>query len=168
MKKVFKILVVVQVLLTLVSCERDEICLEDITPKLIIRFYNDNLPNEVKSVINLKVNIEGIDGDYTNETITIVTDSIAIPLQVAENRTKFILTIQGDESEGTEDNLDTITIGYNQEDIFVSRSCGYKTIFNETNGELVDDDDNWIKNIETVNDPQDIIDENAAHVKIYH
>lgn len=168
MKKAFKLLVLVQVLLTLISCERDDICLEDITPKLIIRFYNDDLPNEVKSVINLKVNIEGIDGDYTNETITILTDSIAIPLQVAENRTNFILTIQGDEEEGIEDNLDTITIDYNQEDIFVSRSCGYKTVFNETNGELVDDDDNWIKNIETVNDPQDIIDEKAAHVKIYH
>ena len=42
------------------SCERDEICLEDITPKLIIRFYNENNPNEFKSVPLLKVNIEGI------------------------------------------------------------------------------------------------------------
>lgn len=168
MRKILNILISLLVLTTLMSCESDEICLEDITPKLIIRFYNDKLPNEIKSVINLKVNIEGINGDYSNETITILTDSIAIPMQVAENNTRFILTIQGNESEGTEDNLDTITITYSQEDIFVSRSCGYKTIFNETNGALIDDDDNWIKNIETVNDPQQIIDENAAHVKIYH
>lgn len=154
--------------MTQMSCERDEICLEDVTPKLIIRFYNDNIPTEVKSVINLRVNIEGIEGEYSNETITVLTDSIAIPLQIAENRTSFLLTIQGDESEGGEDNLDTITITYNQEDIFVSRSCGFKTVFNESNGSLVDDDDNWIKNIETVNDSQQIIDENAAHVKIYH
>jgi len=168
MRKVLKILMFLLILVTQMSCERDEICLEDITPKLIIRFYNDNIPTEVKSVINLKVNIEGIEGDYSNETITILTDSIAIPLQIAENRTSFILTLQGDESEGTEDNLDTITISYIQEDIFVSRSCGFKTIFNDSNGSLVDDDDNWIKNIETVNDSQQIIDENGAHVKIYH
>lgn len=168
MRKVLKILMFLLILVTQMSCERDEICLEDITPKLIIRFYNDNIPTEVKSVINLKVNIEGIEGDYSNETITILTDSIAIPLQIAENQTSFILTLQGDESEGTEDNLDTITISYIQEDIFVSRSCGFKTIFNDSNGSLVDDDDNWIKNIETVNDSQQIIDENGAHVKIYH
>ncbi len=163
-----KYLTFLLVLLTLMSCERDDICLEDITPKLIIRFYNDDIPSEIKSVINLKVTIEGVDGDYSNETITILTDSIAIPLQVAENKTSFILTLQGDETEGIEDNLDTITIVYSQEDIYISRSCGYKTVFNETNGSLVDDGDNWIKDIETANDSQEIIDENAAHVKIYH
>jgi len=156
------------ILLTQLSCERDEICLEEITPKLIIRFYNENIPNEFKSVIRLKVNIEGIDGDYSNETITALTDSIAIPLQVTDNKTRFILTLQGNESEGTEDNLDTISLIYTQEDVFISRACGYKTIFNEAGARLTDDDDNWIKGLETKKDPLQIIDENAAHIKIYH
>ena len=156
------------ILLTQFSCERDEICLEEITPKLIIRFYNENIPNEFKSVIRIKVNIEGIDGDYSNETITALTDSIAIPLQVTDNKTRFILTLQGNESEGTEDNLDTISLIYTQEDVFISRACGYKTIFNEAGANLTDDDDNWIKGLETKKDPLQIIDENAAHIKIYH
>ena len=156
------------ILLTQLSCERDEICLEEITPKLIIRFYNENIPNEFKSVIRIKVNIEGIDGDYSNETITALTDSIAIPLQVTDNKTRFILTLQGNESEGTEDNLDTISLIYTQEDVFISRACGYKTIFNEAGANLTDDDDNWIKGLETKKDPLQIIDENAAHIKIYH
>jgi len=102
--------------LTQLSCERDEICLEDITPKLVIRFYNANIPNEFKSVVQLKVNIEGIDGDYSNETITTLTDSIAIPLQVSDNTTRFILTLQGNSNQGTEDNIDTISVRYSQED----------------------------------------------------
>ena len=168
MKINLKFLMILLILLTQFSCERDEICLEEITPKLIIRFYNENIPNEFKSVIRLKVNIEGIDGDYSNETITALTDSIAIPLQVTDNKTRFILTLQGNESEGTEDNLDTISLIYTQEDVFISRACGYKTIFNEAGASLTDDDDNWIKGLETKKDPLQIIDENAAHIKIYH
>ena len=69
MKNNLKLLLILLTFLTQLSCERDEICLEDITPKLIIRFYNENIPNEFKSVALLKVNIEGIDGDYSNEEI---------------------------------------------------------------------------------------------------
>ncbi len=155
-------------LIVIPGCERDEICLEDITPKLIIRFYNADIPNEVKDVLNLKVEIDGIEGEYTNETISLLTDSIAIPLQVTENKTKFILTLQGDSSLGTEDNIDTISVSYNQQDIFVSRSCGYKTVFNNADPSISGDENNWMKGLETTNDPLEIIDENKAHVKIYH
>lgn len=168
MKTNLKFLMVLILILTQLGCERDEICLEDITPKLIIRFYNQNKPNELRSVALLKVNIEGIDGDYSNETITALTDSIAIPLLVADNKTRFILTLQGNENQGTKDNLDTISVIYTQQDIFISRACGFKTVFNEAGASLVTDDDNWIKGLETKNDPLQIIDENAAHVKIYH
>lgn len=168
MKKNLILIMTLLFLLLQLSCERDEICLEEITPKLIIRFYNENNPNEFKSVPLLKVNIEGIDGDYSNETITTLTDSIAIPLEVANNKTRFILTLQGNDIQGTEDNPDTIAVTYSQQDIFISRACGYKTVFNEAGASVVTDDDNWIKGLETKNDPLQIIDENAAHVKIYH
>ncbi len=150
------------------GCEKDEICIEDITPKLVIRFYNNDIQSEVKSVLNLKVQIEGIDGEYSNETIKLLTDSIAIPLLVTENETRFILTLQGDESAGTEDNIDTISLVYDQQDIYVSRSCGYKTVFNNADPSLTNDDENWIKSLEAQGDPLEIIDENSAHVKIYH
>ena len=168
MKRINKICVIFLLVLMNLSCETDEICLEEITPKLVIRFYNQNIPDELKSVLLLKVNIEGIEGDYVNETITAFTDSIAIPLVVTENKTRYILTLTGDESEGIEDNLDTLSVVYTQEDIFVSRSCGYKTIYHEAEVTLTEDDDNWIKFMETTADPLEIIDENLAHVKIYH
>ena len=168
MRKTFKSLIIILLLIVIPGCESDEICLEDITPKLIIRFYNNDIQREVKSVLRLKVQIDGIDGEYANETISLLTDSIAIPLLVSENETRFILTLQGDESSGTEDNIDTISVVYDQQDIFVSRSCGYKTVFNNADPSVTNDDDNWIKSLEAQNDPLEIIDENKAHVKIYH
>ena len=168
MKHLYKTYMICLLVLINLSCETDEICLEDITPKLVVRFYNQNIPDELKSVLLLKVNIEGIEGDYVNETITAFTDSIAIPLVVTENKTQYILTLTGDEAEGIADNLDTISLVYTQEDIFVSRSCGYKTIYHEAQISLTEDDDNWIKFIEPTADPLEIIDENLAHVKIYH
>ena len=154
--------------ITQLGCESDEICLEEITPKLIIRFYNENIPTQLKSVALLKVNIEGVDGDYINETITNLTDSIAIPLQVIDNKTRFVLTLQGNSNQGTEDNIDTLSVSYTQQDIFVSRSCGYKTVYNEAEASFIKDDDNWIKGLEEKSDPLQIIDENTAHVKIFH
>ncbi|MGI9530862.1 DUF6452 family protein [Lutimonas sp.] len=168
MRKIYSSLFMLILLVIIPGCERDEICLEDITPKLIVRFYNNDIPSEVKSVINLKVEIEGIDGEYTNESISLLTDSIAIPLVVTENQTKFILTLQGDTSAGTEDNIDTLFVSYDQQDLFVSRSCGYKTVFNNANPVINNDNDNWMKELEITKDPLEIIDENKAHVKIYH
>lgn len=168
MKHIYKFSALFITLFIIFSCEKDEICLEDTTPHLIVRFYNQNIPDELKSVLKLKVNIEGIEGDYENETISVFTDSIAIPLVVTENKTRYILTLSGDEEEGTVDNLDTISVVYTQEDIFVSRSCGYKAIYHDAKITLTQDDDNWIRFLEPTADPLEIIDENLAHVKIYH
>ncbi len=167
MKHIFKSSAIFIIFLITIGCETDEICLEDTTPHLIVRFYNQNIPDELKSVLNLKVNIEGIEGEYKNETIKVFTDSIVIPLMVTENKTMFILTLPGDE-EDVEDNLDTMTLIYTQEDIFVSRSCGYKTVYHNAKVTVTQDDDNWIKFLEPTADPLEIIDENLAHVKIYH
>lgn len=154
--------------LTLSSCERDDICLEDITPYLIIRFYNYENPDQVRTVQDLKVKIEGIEGDYINETITSITDSIAVPLRIDQNRTRMVLTLAGNEVTGTEDNPDTLDLVYNQEDVFISRSCGFKTIYKDVIITYQQDDNNWIKELETESESIEIIDENEAHVKIYH
>lgn len=160
-------LVLIFLLLNL-ACEKDEICLEEITPKLILRFYDQNDPDEFKSVRNIKINIEGIEGDYTDTSISTVTDSIAVPIKVSANITRFILTLPGDDSQGIEENRDTLSLIYLQEDIFISRSCGYKTIFHEGEITLTEDGNNWIKLLEQREDPLEITDENKAHVKIYH
>lgn len=168
MKNILRYVLLCSISLGYMACERDDICLEEITPDLIIRFYDINNPGTLKTVLGLKVNIQGIEGEYTNGTITTFTDSIAIPMEVTQNTTHFILTLPSDDTTTLDINPDTITLSYTQEDIFISRSCGYKTIFNDVSATLVIDEDNWIKALETTTDPFQITDENEAHVKIYH
>jgi hypothetical protein len=150
------------------SCERDDICIDEITPKLIIRFYDFENPELFKDVANLKVNIEGTDGDYINETITTLTDSIALPINVVVNETRYTLTLQENDILQQEENADILEITYTQEDIWVSRPCGYKAVFNGVESRLEKDEDNWIDEIVPLSDPLDITNENSAHVKIYH
>ena len=150
------------------SCEKDDICIEETTPHLIIRFFDSSEPGEYKKVKQLKVQIEGIDGDYINETITALTDSIAIPVKVTEDITRFKLILNGNDQDDTNDNEDVFDLNYIREDVFVSRSCGYKTLYYDVKPSLINDNDNWIKSIETVKDPQDILNQNSDHVKIFH
>jgi len=168
MKDILRLLSLLLIALSAASCERDDICIDDVTPKLIIRFYDSENPELFKQVVNLKVNITGTDGDYTNETITTLTDSIALPINVNLDLTRYMLTLQGSEALETEDNTDYLQITYTQEDLFVSRPCGFEAIFNGVRPELEADDDNWIDLIVLQSDPLDITNENSAHVKIYH
>jgi hypothetical protein len=156
------------VLLLFLSCEKDDICVEENTPLLIIRFFDNTDPDTYKKVTNLKVQIEGIDGDYINETITVLTDSIAIPIKVTEDITRFKLILNGNDDDDTNDNEDIFDLNYIREEVFVSRSCGYKTLYYDVKTNLISDSDNWIKSIETAKDPQDILNQNSDHVKIFH
>lgn len=166
MKKYILYFTIITLFIT--GCEKDEICLEETTPRLVIRFYDNENPNEFKKISNIIVQIEGITGDYFNESITSSTDSIAIPIKVTEDITKFRLILNGNDSDDTNDNTDTFDLNYTREDIFVSRSCGYKTIFHDAETTLEVDNDNWIINIETVADPQEITNQKSKHVKIFH
>ena len=149
------------------ACERDDICTEEITPRLIVRFYDKDNPDRFKSVQDLSVRIEGVEGDVEHETIQPSTDSISIPIRVDQDMTRFILAIPGQEEEDPA-NEDALELTYSQEDVFVSRSCGYKAIFLDVISTLQDDGNNWIQEAVNANTLQDITDENQAHVKIYH
>ncbi len=170
--KILKILTVLFVAITaLISCEKDDICIEEITPYFIIRFYDADNPEFYKKVVDIKVELEGVDGFYTDDgkTITSFTDSIAIPVKVTEDITKFKLTVaQFDEDDNLIENEDIFELNYTRENVYVSRSCGYKTLYYDVNINLKDDEDNWIKTIVPTEDPLNIVNQEAAHVQIYH
>lgn len=136
------------------SCEKDDICIDAITPNLIIRFYKDTIPIELKNVQLDSVWAINKNGLSTYKSVE--TDSIAIPLNLNEDITKYIL-----ENNSVKD---TIEFSYTRSDVFVSRSCGYKTIFNDF--QISNNTNNWIKSI-TINN-NTITDETAAHLNIYH
>lgn len=166
-KKYFPFLLLLA-LVFLGSCEKDDICLEDITPHLIIRFYDAEDRNELKQVANLKVELEGIEGFFGTDSITLLTDSIAIPIKVTDDITKYKLTISSTDGTTITNNSDIFDLTYIREDEFISRSCGYKTVFIDGVTTLVEDSENWIKSVETYEDSQSILNEKSAHVKIFH
>jgi len=137
---------------SLINCEKDDICIDTTTPKLIIVFYNDTIPTVKKTVTSLTVWVEGKANIYENKSL----DSIAIPLDLNQNRTTYILDIKSFK--------DTIAFTYDRKDIFVSRSCGYKTTFE--NLQIESRSANWIKN-DTIKNST-IENETTVHLTIFH
>jgi hypothetical protein len=152
MKKHITLLVIAFALI--ISCEKDDICLENTTPNLMLKFYNfenDTLVKTIK-IDSIRVLNKGLISNYTAKSF----DSIQIPLDINQYTTSYQIT---------SGNLaDTIYFSYDRNDIFVSRSCGYKTNFE--NLAIDSTTNNWIKayNINTT-----IIDnDTTAHINIYH
>lgn len=157
MKKYYLFLSLIALLIS--SCEKDDFCIEPITPNLIVRFYNATNISETKAVNDLTINISNLDSIYTNVSL----DSIVIPLDVTSNQIIYNF------SSGT--NVDILTIDYEIEEVFVSRSCGFKAIFN--NVTITSDVSNdWIigltETLENTITIPTINDESAAHVQIFH
>lgn len=150
MRKYLILLVILS--FTLINCEKDDICIETTTPKLIVVFYNDTVPAAKKAVTSLTVSADGKENIYENKLL----DSIAIPLDLTQNSTLYIL------KSGTI--VDSVKFTYDRKDVFVSRSCGYKTIFE--NLQIESRSANWIKN-DNINNTT-IDNETAIHLSIFH
>ena len=143
-------------LLLISSCVKDDICIEATTPNLIIRFYDITDTLTVKKTTKLTVWAIGKDSIYTEAAL----DSIILPINLNGDDTTYKFV--------SDTFTDSLKISYTKKDVFVSRSCGYKTIFqlNTTNAvELTADANNWIQNIQ-VSQPN-ITNENEVHIKIY-
>nr|WP_321248345.1 DUF6452 family protein [uncultured Psychroserpens sp.] len=162
------------------SCERDDICAEatPTTPHLIIRFYDIDNPDNLKQVRQLE--IDGLD-DAGVSIGTILsrteTDSINLPLnfqgEIEGTTTTFQFERDADYADNTDEtddsNIDIVTIKYTPEFVYVSRACGYKSIFNLDELDPIDreaDGDIWTTSFEIIN--QTIENENAAQINIYH
>lgn len=151
MKKVIFLLLSVVLLAT--SCEKDDFCIDPITPNLVLRFYDADDLTTIQSVSNLSIWPEGSqDTLVLNETL----DSIALPLDV--NNPETIYNFR----QGT--NIDQITIQYTVDEIFVTRSCGFKANFLDLNGTL--ETTSWIQSIDIIS--TSIEDETSAHIQVFH
>ena len=127
---------------------------EVLTPKLIIRFYDVLEPDETKLVEGLYVWAENKDSLYVNSSV----DSIALPLNTFATEIKYLLSVNSV--------IDTLYLQYESQAVFVSRSCGYKFIFELQDGTHTSTE--WISNFETIESSQIIENEQAAHGKIFY
>ena len=143
-----------------IAIEPDDICLESNTdtPNLIINFLDFN-SGESKPVVNLK--IKGVDSE--NDFFIGTVDSISIPLSNYQNTTPFSFTKEFDSNQANED---LIYFNYVRNNVYISRSCGYKMEYEIENIIVENDNLNWIE--DSIIEKRVVNDENSHHVKIYH
>lgn len=160
------------------SCEPDDICPESTstTPNLVIDAYDTDNPENIKAITKLVIG--GIGNDFILTNGIISASKIALPLKTDANTTQYVLIKDAsinnngtpdDSSDDTIDgNYDTITISYTREEVYVSRACGYKTIFKNVTLTIEPDSDNWIKSRQPLNDNQSVENEAETHFNIFH
>ncbi len=166
MKKILLLLVLS--LFSFSACEKDDICDANTatTPRLVIQFYDITNPTVLKNVTNLKVIAEGMsEGIVFNGN----GNTVSIPLKTTQNTTSYSFILNyGSVSYSNEDK---ITFNYIRENLFVSRACGFKTIFSldatnpYSHTDAIISDLLWIKDIRV--EKNNIDTENETHVKIY-
>lgn len=181
MKKISLLLILMTFIGVIInlSCEADDICPESTptTPSLIIEAYDTTNSENKKNIPNLLV--AGVDNDFVLPKYGIVsTSEIVLPLKTDANSTQYVFVKDAKiNNNGTPDdtsddfitgNEDIVTINYTREEVYVSRACGYKTIYKNVTVTIEPDADNWIKSVIPVNENQTVEDETETHFNIYH
>ena len=171
--KYFKILIipVLLVITLLISCERDDICAASTptTPNLIIDLIDSSNSENSKTVFDLVVVGEEKEDILDGYNIVDV-NQIILPLRTDVNTTQYSLfkgysIDNNDTPDDTSDDIisegneDVIVMNYTREQVYVSRACGFKTIFKNVTLTIVADDDNWMISRQSVEDNQSVEDE---------
>ena len=166
MKKILFGLFSILFAMTIFNCEKDDICEEGTptTPRMIIEFYDNNNPTAKKTVTNLAVVAQNI----TDTLLFNSVSKIEIPLKTNAENVNFNFVHDSKNTTVSLRNKDEVIANYTHNDVFISRACGYKTVFTLNNNDGLDftaDSDNWIKEIAIQN--HNILNENEVHVKIF-
>jgi len=147
-------------------CEKDDICDQNTvtTPRLVVHFYDQANPTQSKNVSSLLVA-----GDGASEALSTFNgvSEILLPLRTTDDSTGYTLTL----NSTTVPNTDHLTFIYTRKNLFVSRACGYKTVFRlaDTNPAVLDDsgiDGLWMAEI-NVEQP-DVVNETDIHISVYY
>ncbi|CAM4109403.1 DUF6452 family protein [Flavobacterium weaverense] len=172
MKKIILFLFVLA--LSFSGCEKDDICDANTptTPRLVIGFYDFLNPSLLKNVTDLKVIGDGMaKGVLFNGAETTNANTISIPLKTVGTTTTYRLTLNSGNSNAALVDEDIIKFDYTTKEVFVSRACGYKSIFTldpttpYTHTDPIAANQKWIKFISV--EKNNIENENETHIKIF-
>ena len=145
------------------NCEKDDICIEGTpgTPRLIIRFFDQNEKIIPKPLSNVTIKALGKDEDY----VVFSGDSLGIPLKLISNSTIYTFTYL--DVLDNQEKIDTLKFNYKREDYYVNRACGFLSnlIFTTPALEILDKESIFL-GFKILNDT--IKNENQAHLAIYH
>lgn len=164
-----KILLLGFFLVTLLAgCESDDICSESTptTPRLIISFYDFTNPTLSKNVTNLGIVAEGSDTVILFSGVS----KVEVPMDITQDLSKYRFILNYNNSNPIFINTDLIRFDYSRNNVFVSRACGFKTLFNLnetspfTHTDVPENDGLWMKNITVLQ--SNITNENETHLSV--
>ncbi len=175
-KSLVSILIITGFALLNLNCEKDDICdpATPVTPRLIISFFSvdENQPITVGKLALVAENFP-----QSDTIIFTSVNKIQVPLNPSADEVeyKFILNYKNPNPDVIY--TDVIKFNYSRKNEYVSRACGYKTIFELNNsvdlpasfllnGSFPLVPGSWIKNILIEN--YSITSENETHVEIYY
>ncbi len=174
-----KIVTLLLLCFAVTNCEKDDICSEDTstTARLYLAFYSNFNQDNRKNVFNFRA--QGVGNDNPLDDYNVVTaNEVYLPLKTTENETQFRLhndyeidnngTPDDDTDDFVSGNEDIITISYAVKEVYVSRACGYKTVFENVTISIEDDGDKWIDFIQSTTDNEPITNETEAHFNLFH
>ena len=163
MKKIAFIAISLLLAISFWNCEKDDICAEGtpVTPRVIIEFFDTTNQTTPKNVTNLGVIAPG----FTEGFAFNGTNKIEVPLRTNVDITELDFVLNGADNDPANDETVTLTFNYERSNVFISRACGFKTIFNLTNVLPPDFTGTWISSL-TI-EQHNIINENETHIKIY-
>jgi hypothetical protein len=173
MKKIL-LLLVVALSISFSNCEKDDICDANTvtTPRLVISFYDITNSTVLKNVTNLKIIGEGMEeGIEYNGSTLINSNEVAIPLKTNTDVTTFRFILNYGNANTALVNEDILQFDYTRENIFVSRACGFKTLYTldplhpYTHTDAAVADQKWIQYIAVKKSA--INNENETHLEIY-
>jgi hypothetical protein len=178
MKKIVALLLMV--LVTSSSCEKDDICDANTptTPRLVIEFYDFSNSSVLKNVDNLKVIGNGMtEGIVFNPNATgdsqYLTNGnkIALPLKIDGDSTTFTFILNSGNPNAALTDTDEVTFNYSRENVFVSRACGFKTLFQFAPSNPIvhtavpNTKLKWMQYISV--EKSNIANENETHIKVF-
>lgn len=152
-----------------VACEKDDICSEGTptTPSVIVEFfYNDN--RSVVKPANFLYYVPGVDVALGG----VSASKIQLPLRTDQETTTWAIELRTPTGGNTFIvNKDLLTFNYTNQQVYVSRACGFRNVFFLDQANPVTYSDNpvpdnlWIQDIDV--ETLTIENENETHVKIY-
>jgi len=168
MKKLKLLFTLVLLALLTTNCEKDDLCAEDVTtPMIVLEFYSNSDRTTLKPVTNLKVTGLGLADSLANFNNV---SKIMLPLKTTEDATEYSLVLFSTSEALKNENL--LRFNYTRNNVYVSRACGYKTLFqlDRTTPFVLTDiaplDNLWIRGI-SVEQPN-IENQNETHINIYY
>ena len=168
MKKFILLFTVIAMSFIFTNCEKDDLCdaATPTTSRLVIEFFDEANPTVAKNVTNLKIY-----GKDRTDSIGVynAVSRILLPLNISQDSTTYKFVLNSGNPQAV--NTDFLKVNYKRENIFVSRACGYKSVFNLNpvgaieRSDAVPADGIWMKTILVIN--RTIESENDTHIKVY-